>query len=190
LLYATETGGRVHHVTVSRSGSRLTVTVNGRSREVDAVRVGRQTVSLILHRQGGSDPAGKKVEGGQGQPIRSAWQAQVYDAVVAREGGNGRVVVRVGADALALLAGGGPGTGAVGGARPAGPQRIVAPMPGKVVRVLVRAGDHVGNRQPVVVVEAMKMENEMRSDRDGTVAEIHAHEGATVESGALLVVIQ
>ena len=67
--------------------------------------------------------------------------------------------------------------------------RIVAPMPGKVVRVLVKAGDTVRARQPVVVVEAMKMENELRADREGTVAEIHAHEGASVEAGALLVVL-
>ena len=71
-----------------------------------------------------------------------------------------------------------------------GPLRIAAPMPGKVVRVLVKAGDAVRARQPVVVVEAMKMENELRADRDGTVAEIHAREGMSVEAGALLVVIQ
>ena len=45
-------------------------------------------------------------------------------------------------------------------------------------------------RQPVVVVEAMKMENELRADRDGTVAEIHAREGMSVDAGALLIVIQ
>ena len=45
-------------------------------------------------------------------------------------------------------------------------------------------------RQPLVVVEAMKMENELRAGRDGTVADIHAREGMSVEAGALLVVIQ
>jgi biotin carboxyl carrier protein len=63
-------------------------------------------------------------------------------------------------------------------------------MPGKVVRVLVKAGDAVRARQPVVVVEAMKMENELRADRDGTVTEIHAREGTSVDAGALLIVIQ
>ena len=71
-----------------------------------------------------------------------------------------------------------------------GPQRIAAPMPGKVVRVLVKTGDAVAARQPLVVVEAMKMENELRAGRDGTIAEIHAQEGQSVEAGALLVVIQ
>jgi biotin carboxyl carrier protein len=59
-----------------------------------------------------------------------------------------------------------------------------------VVRVLVRAGDVVGARQPLVVVEAMKMENELRAARDGHVAAIHAQEGASVDAGALMVVIE
>jgi biotin carboxyl carrier protein len=77
-----------------------------------------------------------------------------------------------------------------GGASAAGPQRLAASMPGKIVRVLVKAGDAVCARQPLVVVEAMKMENEMRAGRDGTVAEVHAREGYSVEAGALLLVIQ
>lgn len=71
----------------------------------------------------------------------------------------------------------------------AGPQRIDAPMPGKVVRVLVKAGDEVREGQGLVVVEAMKMENELKSPRAGKVTELHAVEGAAVESGAKLAVI-
>ena len=63
-------------------------------------------------------------------------------------------------------------------------------MPGKIVRVLVQNGQTVVTRQPIVVVEAMKMENELRAGRDGTIAEIHAHEGQSVDDGALLVIIQ
>ncbi|HKB12427.1 MAG TPA: acetyl-CoA carboxylase biotin carboxyl carrier protein subunit, partial [Vicinamibacterales bacterium] len=70
------------------------------------------------------------------------------------------------------------------------PQRLAAPMPGKVVRVLVGVGDTVQTRQPVVVVEAMKMENELRASRDGTVAEVHVREGMSVDAGTPLVVIQ
>ena len=72
----------------------------------------------------------------------------------------------------------------------AGPQLITAPMPGKIVRVFVRPGDAVTARQPLVVVEAMKMENELRANRDGTVAEVHVREGLSVEAGAPLIVIQ
>ena len=60
-------------------------------------------------------------------------------------------------------------------------------MPGKVVRVLVATGDAVRVRQPLVVVEAMKMENELRAGRDGHVAAIHVREGASVDAGTLLI---
>ena len=72
----------------------------------------------------------------------------------------------------------------------AGPQRVIAPMPGKIVRVLVKAGDEVKARQGLVVVEAMKMENELRATRDGRVKDVHVAEGALVESGRLLLVIE
>jgi len=62
-------------------------------------------------------------------------------------------------------------------------------MSGKVVRVLVQTGEAVHARQPVVVIEAMKMENELRATRDGTVAEITVRDGQSVDAGALLVVI-
>jgi biotin carboxyl carrier protein len=70
-----------------------------------------------------------------------------------------------------------------------GPQRVDAPMPGKVVRVLVKVGDEVQEGQGLVVVEAMKMENELKSPKAGKVTELQAAEGATVESGARLVVV-
>ncbi len=59
-------------------------------------------------------------------------------------------------------------------------------MPGRVVRLLVALGDAVKKGQPLVVVEAMKMENELKSPIDGKVAEICVAEGTTVESGARL----
>jgi len=70
-----------------------------------------------------------------------------------------------------------------------GPQRVDAPMPGKVVRVLVKKGDAVSEGQGLVVVEAMKMENELKSPKAGIVSELFAVEGAAVENGARLVVI-
>lgn len=71
-----------------------------------------------------------------------------------------------------------------------GPQTVEAPMPGKVTRVLVSPGDEVKEGQGLVVVEAMKMENELGSPKDGTVKEIHVQEGASVEGGAKLVVVE
>ena len=71
-----------------------------------------------------------------------------------------------------------------------GEQRIKAPMPGRVVRVLVKAGETVAARQGLVVVEAMKMENELTASRGGRIKEVAVAEGASVEAGRLLVIVE
>jgi biotin carboxyl carrier protein len=71
-----------------------------------------------------------------------------------------------------------------------GEQRILAPMPGRVVRLLVKPGDEVGARQGLVVVEAMKMENELTAARAGRVKEIGVAEGQSVQAGQLLVIVE
>ena len=75
-------------------------------------------------------------------------------------------------------------------AGPVGPAPILAPMPGLIVRVSVKLGDRVEAGQGVVVMEAMKMENELRATTAGTVTGVEVSPGATVEKGALLVVLQ
>jgi len=64
-----------------------------------------------------------------------------------------------------------------------GPQEILAPMPGKVVRVLVEEGQQVSREQGMLVIEAMKMQNELRAPRAGRVEKIFAAEGMGVETG-------
>jgi len=71
-----------------------------------------------------------------------------------------------------------------------GRQNVTAPMPGKVVRVLVAAGDVVEAAQGLVVVEAMKMQNELKASRPGRVIEIRARDGETVGAGDVLVVLE
>ncbi len=73
-----------------------------------------------------------------------------------------------------------------GGAEAEGRQQIVAPMPGKVVRLLVKAGDRVEAGQGLFVVEAMKMQNEIRSPKSGTVERVLVAEGQAVNSGEVL----
>jgi biotin carboxyl carrier protein len=70
---------------------------------------------------------------------------------------------------------------------PKGPAPLVAPMPGLVVRVLVQPGDQVAPGQGLVVVEAMKMENELRATAAATVKAVLAQPGQAVEKGAVLV---
>jgi pyruvate carboxylase subunit B len=68
-----------------------------------------------------------------------------------------------------------------------GPAPLVAPMPGLVVRVNVAVGDQVAAGQGLVVMEAMKMENELRASAPGTVRAVHVEPGAAVNKGAVLV---
>jgi len=67
---------------------------------------------------------------------------------------------------------------------------VNSPMPGKVVKVFVKVGDEVSEGQAVVVVEAMKMENELKAPKAGKVTEVTAREGTAVENGSKLVVIE
>ncbi|MDX6695131.1 MAG: hypothetical protein QOF02_2734 [Blastocatellia bacterium] len=75
-------------------------------------------------------------------------------------------------------------------AQAGGTAQLVAPMPGKVVRVLVEQGAVVEAGDSIVVVEAMKMQNEMKAPRAGTVTMLHAQAGATVKAGEVLAVIE
>jgi acetyl/propionyl-CoA carboxylase alpha subunit len=74
-------------------------------------------------------------------------------------------------------------------AGPSGPAPIVAPMPGLIVRVNVKTGDKVEAGQGVVVMEAMKMENELRATASGIVKSVEVSSGTAVEKGALLVTL-
>ena len=78
-------------------------------------------------------------------------------------------------------------TGAAGAG--AGGGTLSAPMPGKVVKLLVSSGDPVQEGQTLLVMEAMKMQNELKASSAGTVATVHVQEGATVETGAALITV-
>ena len=72
-------------------------------------------------------------------------------------------------------------------AGPRGPRPVRAPMPGLVVRMLVTAGERVSAGQGVAIVEAMKMENELKADAEGVVARILVAAGQAVEKGAVMI---
>jgi len=170
---ALEVGDRVRSVEIQHRRDGYHVTVDGRAHLVDLARVTGETWSLLV-----SDPGGTS--------------RRSVEAVVNTRAGNGGFDVHVDGFHVPVLLRGGLGrrTRELTGARGAGPQRVVAPMPGKVVRVLVNAGDAVRTRQGLVVIEAMKMENELRSARDGRVRAILVTEGQSVEAGAALVVVE
>ena len=125
--------------------------------------------------------------------IAGLWQASpAADGALAPSAAEGMMVQVDGVPvAVSIIpsraAWGGPGTEATAAE---GPQRVTSPMPGKIVKVLVKPGDNVDARQGLVVVEAMKMENELRARAAGTVTEVRVTEGSSVEAGAILVVLE
>jgi len=76
------------------------------------------------------------------------------------------------------------------GADEKGAKKLLAPMPGKVVRMLVDQGQAVEAGQSILIVEAMKMQNEIKSPKKGTVQKIVAVEGATVNAGDVLAIVE
>jgi biotin carboxyl carrier protein len=175
MQYEVEVNGRTRWVEVTRVGTDFAVSVDGRAWRVDVVRIDAQTLSLILDGRGRPGPGGDSHEVALAPEAATRRLAVIVDGVPVEVALNGRD--RWGRVDDGLHAGNGP-------------QRILAPMPGKIARVFVQSGEAVRARQPLVVVEAMKMENELRAVRDGTVAEVHVQEGASVDAGALLVLVQ
>ena len=75
-------------------------------------------------------------------------------------------------------------------AAPAGGEQVTSPMPGTILSINVAAGDTVKRGQVLMILEAMKMENEIMCPCDGKVASVNTSKGSSVESGTLLCVIQ
>ena len=155
-----------------RAGT-FTVTIKGKSRLVDASWIDANTLSLIdgavsrevrLHVRQDDGAVGVEFGG------------KLYEVLISH--GDPRLTPRGIKAAI-------PQVAAHGIDHP-----ITAPMPGRVMRVLVGVGDAVVARQGVVVIEAMKMENELRTSRDGVVKEVRVVPGAAVETGAVLVVVE
>lgn len=108
-----------------------------------------------------------------------------WEAVLARDGE--RICVALDGEVYEFTRGASPRPTA---ARLGGSGRVVAPMPGKVVAVLVAAGDKVSLGDPVVTLEAMKMESTLGAGAPGTVKAVHVSPGAMVDGGELLAEIE
>lgn len=164
MIFDATVEGRTVRVEVRGTDGRYTVTLDGRPLEVDLHDAGRGFMSLLI-------------------------DAQSYDVALEPRGGGYTVVLDD--DTLHVdLASAARGSGAAPKSTPPGPVRLTAPMPGKVVRILVEAGREVAAGQGLVVVEAMKMENELRSPKAGRVKEVAVTAGTSVEAGRVLVVIE
>jgi biotin carboxyl carrier protein len=166
---------------------RLAVTIDGAERTVEiddgAVRIDGRPVDIqvrqaeagvwILRR--GSEQTVAQVDGAGGK-LTVEIRRPGRDAVViaATVGGPRRAAIAV------------PGRAAAGAA----PITVRSPIPGRLIKLLVKPGDAVAAGQTMVVLEAMKMENELGAPRAGRVAEVRCAEGTAVEAGQDLVIVQ
>jgi biotin carboxyl carrier protein len=170
--FEVEIDGRTRTIAVERLGpagaGRYQVTIAGRPRIVDARPAGDGRLSLLFPDE----------------------DAHSYDIAVASVS-SAELHIHLPTGAATVIVNGrrsrreGPsdraGTGEL---------RITAPMPGRIVRVLVTPGEQVRARQPLVVVEAMKMENELSAPRAGLVKDVQVRDGMSVEAGRLLVIVE
>lgn len=186
MIFEVAIGDRVRTVGIVRKGGMLQVDLDGRTHLVDARRVSGAVVSMLVQLDGATAPS---------RSVDAAFASQPPARRSPGEGGAaGDFDVHL--DGLTIPVQIRP-AGSFGrqkragsAASATGPQRITAPMPGRVVRVLCKPGDDVTARQGLVVVEAMKMENELRAARDGRVRDVAVAEGQSVDAGAVLLVIE
>ena len=166
LSYLVTIQGTTYTVSLEDRESRVALRIDGRSLEIDVASLhGDHAYSLLI-------------------------DGKSYMAVAANQGEHREVTVNgvssavtVEDEELARL------RSQVKPRRRVGGDQIKAPMPGRIVSVSVTVGDKVETGQGVVVIEAMKMENELRAHAGGTVREIRVSEGDTVDKNAVLVVI-
>jgi biotin carboxyl carrier protein len=177
MIFEVAVGDRLRTVSVVRKGTHLHVTLDGRLHVVDARRLSDSTLSLLVQNGSGDVPVRSVDAAFATLPAPGDFDVHLAGRSIAVQVRPSTWMTRKGASALRT----GPASG---------PQRVLAPMPGKIVRVLVKAGDAVTARQGLVVVEAMKMENELRAARDGRVREVAVSEGQSVDAGAVLLVVE
>ena len=188
MTFEVEAAGRKRIVEVSGSNGMYDAVLDGQVLAVDAARINGLWSFLVNTAQSGS-PDVRSIRGGRSYEVafgeQNGDELVVYvnrRAVPVRlkaPSSDGRRVPRRALD-----------SGVQGTEARSGALNITAPMPGRIVKVLVNVGDRVAVRQGVAVVEAMKMENEVRSPRSGTVKEIRVTQGALVEARAVLMVIE
>ena len=166
MTFEVDINGRTRTVAVEKyGGGKYRVSLDGALHEVDASRVGVYGLSLLEAATGISREVQVTPGSARGELLISTGGRTLVALV------NGRRTGRPAADA---------------GAGGDGQQAVIAPMPGRVVRVLVAQGDEVAVRQGVVVIEAMKLDKELRSPKAGRVKEVSVTPGTSVDAGRVL----
>ncbi|HUK30407.1 MAG TPA: biotin/lipoyl-containing protein [Candidatus Acidoferrum sp.] len=157
-------GAPANAVEVMREGNGLTIAQDGRTFEADVIEVAANTYSVLISGYAYEvrvepAPGGLRIHAGANE-----FRAEIEDPRAWRGQHGGTLEAE-------------------------GRQQVIAPMPGKVVRVLVAAGQKVESGQGLMVVEAMKMQNEIRSPKSGIVERIVVAEGQAVNAGEPLAIV-
>jgi biotin carboxyl carrier protein len=164
--YDVSVDGKTMKVEVEKRGAVWACRVDGKEYTVDAALTAREVMSLLVD--------GKAYEAKREHSLAGELHLVM---------GSERFAVEV-KDPRSLR------SRRSGAAGEEGPQKLLAPMPGKVIRVLVKEGDEVEKGKGVLVVEAMKMQNEIKSPKKGVVKKISVAEGSAVNAGDVLTVIE
>ncbi len=164
MIFEATVDGHTARIEVRGNGPEFTVLVDGRPRAVTVHPSAGHFQTLVI-------------------------DGRSHDAGVLRQGESYSVALREGTFEVALVEAARGGATAVRKAA-AGPAKVTAPMPGKIVRVSAAPGQAVRAGECLLVMEAMKMENEIRAPRDGRVKDVRVQEGQAVESGALLLLVE
>jgi biotin carboxyl carrier protein len=159
-----EIGRRVRSVELTRVGERLRWTIDGRALEADAVEVTPGVYSILI---GGQSLEARAESGGSGPRVFVAgreYSVHIFDPRQWQRRRSGAVEAE-------------------------GRQQVLAPMPGKIIHLLVKESDAVEAGQGLLIVEAMKMQNEIRSPKSGKVERLLVGEGQTVNAGEVLAIV-
>jgi acetyl/propionyl-CoA carboxylase alpha subunit len=167
MLYDVTIDGKHNRLELDRVEGHWSCRLDGRAVEVDAVLARPDVLSLRIGNQAYEI---KSEHVGGGNNDWHVWVGSVRFASEVRDPRALRSRARV--------------------ADEQGPRKLTAPMPGKVVRVLVREGDAVEAGAGVLVVEAMKMQNEIKSPKKGTIQKMLAAEGVAVNAGDVLAIVE
>ena len=164
MRFEIELGGKARTVELSRADGQWRFATDGRQVKADAVEIAPGTFSIVI----GGRVLEARVEGSTSE-LRIHIEGEEHSASLRdprrwRRGDAARLESQ-------------------------GRQQVLAPMPGKIVRVLVKAGENIEVGQGIVVVEAMKMQNEVRSPKKGKIERIVVAEGQTVSAGQVVGIV-
>jgi biotin carboxyl carrier protein len=164
MLYEITIDGKNYRLDLNRADGRWSCRLDGRDFEIDAILTRPDVLSLRIGN------LAYEVKSERLANDLHLWVGSTCFAVEVRDPRSLRGRTRAGDDH--------------------GPRKITAPMPGKVVRLLVHEGEEVEPGRGVAVVEAMKMQNEIKSPKKGTIQKILVSEGAAVNAGDVLAIVE